>query len=72
MLSIIELVLNLLGTALAAAKANNLTQEVVQGLQAAITALFLTFAGWVRKKRLSTKDGADILFLVAVVTDRMK
>lgn len=39
MLSIIELVLNLLGTALAAAKANNLTQEVVQGLQAAITAL---------------------------------
>lgn len=39
MISIIELVLSLLGTALSAAKANSVAQDVVEGIQAAIAAL---------------------------------
>jgi siroheme synthase len=39
MISIIELVLSLLGAALAAAKQNGVTQEVVAGIEAAIANL---------------------------------
>lgn len=39
MISIVELVLSLLGTALSAAKANNVAQDVVQGIEAAVASL---------------------------------
>jgi hypothetical protein len=39
LISIIDLVLSLLGTALTAAKANNVALDVVQGIEAAVAAL---------------------------------
>ena len=39
MISIIELVLSLLGTALQAAKVNNVATDIVQGIEAAVEAL---------------------------------
>jgi hypothetical protein len=39
MINVISLVLTLLGGVLASAKANNVAQEVIQGIEAAIAAL---------------------------------